>query len=397
MKIKSITIFSATVLLLLASVPVHSQMLAKVHGKCIGIDGKPMTGVTVQYHNNDNGQDYDLKTDSKGDYASIAVVPGTYKVSLIQDGKVVQFYDKVPVKLGEQGMEVNFDLPKMMEQAQKEAEKNPEYQKKVAEQNKQNATIAMLNQKLKDAGEAQQAGQYQDAIKILNDALNSDSSHDIVWARLGDAEAGAGAAAVASNKDEAAAHFGKAVDAYKKAIDIVEKAPAPEKSADKKANDPKVAAGAYHNNLGQVYAKMGKPKEALDEYTIAAQNDPPRAATYYFNAGATLTNQATKEGDATIKAKDIDDANTAFDKAIEAKPDYAEAYYQKGINLTSKATIDKSGKMVPAPGTIEALNKYLEVQTDGKHVEEAKGLIEGFGATVETSFKKAKTPATTKK
>jgi len=393
MKNKSIAIFSATVVLLFASVSAHSQMLAKVHGKCIGTDGKPMTGVTVQYHNNDNGQDYDLKTDSKGDYASIAVVPGTYKVSLIQDGKVVQFYEKVPVKLGDQGQEVNFDLQKAMQ----EAEKNPEYQKKVAEQNKQNVTIAMLNQKLKDAGEAQQAGQYQDAIKILNDALAADSSHDIVWARLGDAEAGAGAAALASSKDEAAAHFDKAADAYKKAIDIVEKAPAPEKSADKKANDPKVAAGAYHNNLGQVYAKMGKPKEALDEYTIAAQNDPPRAATYYFNAGATLTNQATKESDPSIKAKDIDDANAAFDKATEVKPDYAEAYYQKGINLTSKATIDKSGKMVPAPGTIEALNKYLEVQTDGKHVEEAKGLIEGFGASVETSYKKAKTPATTKK
>ena len=393
MKNKFIAIFSATFLMLFASVAAQSQMLAKVHGKCTGTDGKPMAGVTVQFHNNDNGQDYDLKTDSKGDFASIAVVPGTYKVSLIQDGKVVQYYDKVPVKLSEQGQEVNFDLQKLMQ----EAEKNPEYQKKVAEQNKQNEKISVLNQKLKDAAAAQQAGQWQDAIKTLNDALAVDNTHDILWARLGDAEAGAGNAALASSKDEAAAHFDKAVEAYKKAIDMVEKAPAPEKSADKKAPDPKVTAGAYHNNLGQVLAKIGKPKEALDEYTTAAQDDPTRAAMYYFNAGATLTNQATKESDASIKAKDIDDANTAFDKAIEVKPDYAEAYYQKGINLTSKATIDKSGKMVPAAGTVEAFNKYLEIEPDGKHAPEAKGLIEGFGATVETTYKKAKASSTTKK
>ena len=276
MKNKFIAILSATVLLMLASLSAHSQMLAKVHGKCIGLDGKPMAGVTVQYHNNDNGQDYDLKTESKGDYASIAVVPGTYKVSLIQDGKVVQFYEKVPVKLGEQGQEVNFDLQKAMQ----EAEKNPEYQKKVAEQTKQNEKIGVLNQRLKDAAAAQQAGQWQDAIKTLNDALAVDDTHDIIWARLGDVESGAGTATLASNKEEAAAHFDKAVTAYKKAIEIAEKAPAEKSAADKKGPDPKVTAGAYHNNLGQVLAKTGKPKEALDEYTTAAQDDPRQAAKY---------------------------------------------------------------------------------------------------------------------
>ena len=397
MKNKSIAIVSATFVMLFAAVTAHSQMLAKVHGKCIGMDGKPMVGATVQYHNNENGQDYPLKTDSKGEYASIAIPPGTYKVSLIQDDKVVQFYDKVPVKLGEQGIDVSFDLPKMMEQAQKEVEKNPEYQKKKQEIDTQNKKIGVLNEKLTEAATAQKAGQFPDAIKILNDALAVDNTHDIIWARLGDAEYGAGAAVLSSNKEEAAGHFDKAVDAYKKAIDIVQKTPAPEKGSDKKAADPKIVEGKYHNNLGQVYARMGKPKDALDEYTTAAQDDPPNAAMYYFNAGATLTNQATKESDAGVKAKDIEEANAAFDKATEAKPDYAEAYYQKGINLTSKATIDKSGKMIPAPGTVEAFNKYLEVAPEGPHAAEAKGLIEGFGATVETSYKKAKPSSTTKK
>lgn len=393
MKNKLIAIFAATILMSFAAVAGWSQMLAKVHGKCIALDGKPMAGITVQFHNEENGQNYDLKTDDKGNFASIALVPGKYKISLIQDGKTVQFYTGVVVKLSEQGMEFNFDLQKEMQEAQK----NPEYQKKVAEQAKQNDKITTLNQKLKDAALAQQAGKWQEAIDTLNSAIAIDDTHDIIWARLADAEAGAGTAA--TNKEEAAPHFDKALSAYKKAIDIVEKAPAPEKpaAAEKKAADPKVTAGKYHNNLGQVYAKTGKPKEALDEYTTAADDDPPNAAMYYFNAGATLTNQATRESDQATKVKDIDDANTAFDKAIAVKPDYAEAYYQKGINLTSKATIDKSGKMVPAQGTVEAFNKYLEIEPEGKHAAEAKGLIEGFGETVQTTYKKAKASPPSKK
>jgi tetratricopeptide (TPR) repeat protein len=154
--------------------------------------------------------------------------------------------------------------------------------------------------------------------------------------------------------------------------------------------------GKYHNNLGQAYAKSGNSTQALTEYTAAAEQDAPNAHMYYFNAGATLTNMATRETNSANKDKEIAQANEAFDKAIAAKPDYAEAYYQKGINLTSKATIDKSGKMVPAPGTVDAFNKYLELQPDGAHAEEAKGLIEGFGETVQTSYKKAKTTTPTK-
>ena len=45
MKNKSITTVSITVVMLFAAVTAQSQMLAKVHGKCVGMDGKPMVGV----------------------------------------------------------------------------------------------------------------------------------------------------------------------------------------------------------------------------------------------------------------------------------------------------------------------------------------------------------------
>src|SRR5713101_4063941 len=88
---KLIMIFAATTLIVLSAVAGWSQMLARVHGKCIGVEGIPMVGITVQFHNADTGQNYDLKTDSKGEFASIAISPGKYTVNLIQDGKIIHY------------------------------------------------------------------------------------------------------------------------------------------------------------------------------------------------------------------------------------------------------------------------------------------------------------------
>ena len=89
-----------------------------------------------------------------------------------------------------------------------------------------------------------------------------------------------------------------------------------------------------------------------------------------------------------------DDANVAFDKCIAADPTRAEAYYQKGLNLLGKATL-QGDKTVAPPGTAEALQKYLELSPTGPNADSAKALLASLGATVETSYGKKKT--TTKK
>ena len=113
----------------------------------------------------------------------------------------------------------------------------------------------------------------------------------------------------------------------------------------------------------------------MSECDKSAQVDPTTAGQCYFNEGAILTNQGKP-----------DEANQAFDKAIAADPTRAEAYYQKGVNLLSKASLSKDGKMVPAPGTVEALNKYLQIAPDGKNAQAAKDLLASLGETVQTSF-----------
>ena len=371
---KTLTILAVAVTVTLGAANCWAQNLAKVGGTATGVDGKPIVGATVELMNTDNGQKYEFKTDSKGEYFSVGINPGSYKISLIQDGKVLFFFNHVPVHLNEDDSpnKIDFNLPKELAAQQAAgggAKMTPEQQQQAVAAQKKNANIGAVNAQLQQLPALEQAGNWDQAIALMTQATQTLPDQDLVWAKLGEAQLGAGGAAK-GDKAVATQHYQAAAQAYQKAVQL------------------KPTNGKYHNNLGQAYAKSGKPQEALAEYTAAAQADPTDAALYYFNLGAILTNQATSESNAATKAKDIEEANTAFDKAIAAKPDYAEAWYQKGINLLSKATIDKEGKMVPAPGTAEAFNKYLELQPTGPRAAEAKGLIESLGASVQTSYKK---------
>ena len=46
-----------------------------------------------------------------------------------------------------------------------------------------------------------------------------------------------------------------------------------------------------HNNLGNLYAEMGKPTDAAAEFKKAADLDPTHASGYYYNLGAIMVNK----------------------------------------------------------------------------------------------------------
>jgi tetratricopeptide (TPR) repeat protein len=78
----------------------------------------------------------------------------------------------------------------------------------------------------------------------------------------------------------------------------------------------------------------------------------------------------------------------AFDKAIAADPNRADAYYWKAQNLMGMATTDNTGKMTVPEGTAEAYQKYLELQPTGPHADEAKQMLAALNTQVETSYGK---------
>jgi tetratricopeptide (TPR) repeat protein len=367
--------------LMLAFSSLAFGQLAKVEGKATDEAGKPIADAIVEYQSLDTGQKYQLKTDKGGHFMSIGIQPGFYKLSLIKDGNTLWFFNKVQITLAggpDSPNNMNIDLAKEKSGAAAGGQQKltPEQQKAAEERQKaqqENLKIKGLNEKLAQAKAAEDAGNWDQAVTIMQETANLDPSKDLLWARLGDVQLGAGKAVEKTDQAAAKQHYTQSVEAYKKALAIKQ-------------------VGAYHNNYGQALARNGKPKEALQEYTAAAQVDPPNAPMYFFNAGATLTNESMSERDATLRQKYVEEANAAFDKAIQAKPDYAEAWFQKGLNLFANAKVDpKTSKITPPDGTTEAFQKYLEIEPEGKHAEEAKGIITSLGETVKTTYKKGKT------
>ena len=341
--------------------PAWSQSMATVKGKATDAQGNPIVGAKVEYANQDTGQKYDLKTNKKGEFFSLGIAPGNYKISLIQNGQVLFFFNGVQVQLGSDENVTDFNLQKEQAAAKQKAESQmtPEQKQQQEKVQKENTTIKALNEKLAAASAAEQAGNYDQAVAVLKDATTIDPNRDLLWFKLGDAYRGA--ATKQTDAAQKTQNYNDSIAAYQKALAI-------------KPND-----GAYLNNLGDVQAKAGKTDDSIKTFTQAAQADPTHAAQYYFNLGAVLTNTGK-----------MDDAVQAFDKAIAADPTKADAYYWKGVNLLGKATTDKAGKMTAPPGTAEAFDKYLELQPQGTYADAAKQMLASIGASVETSFGKSK-------
>ena len=206
---------------------------------------------------------------------------------------------------------------------------------------------------------------YDAAIEGFNKAAMIDDKQVAIWSGLADAYVGAAAAKTGA---DASALYDKGFDAFRKAIEL-------------KPDD-----AAYYNNFALALAKDKKIDEAKTNLDKAAQLDPPGAGKYFYNMGALLVNSAQNEA-----------AGEEFKKAIAADPNYADAQYQYGVYLASKATADASGKIIAAPGTIEALQKYLELKPDGPFAPSAKELIAQLGGTVSTTFTNPNAPANNKK
>lgn len=375
MKQRCMYILLVAVLVGLCVPPVLAQATGSVKGVCRDTEGKPYVGAIVEWASTDTGRKYSLKTNSKGEYFSLGIASGKYNVRLLQDGKELFHFNNVPVAVDENTLD--FDLKKELQNqaagqglSAEELKKRQEANDKAA---KESLTVKQLNEKLATSRDDMKAGNYDGAIQQMTEATQLDAHRDILWATLADAYRGS--AVKQTDPAEKSKRLDAAVENYQKAIT--------EKQAAAQAGekDPKLNEhlASYYNNLADAQGKAGKPDEAVKSYTEAATLDPAGAGTYYFNIGAILTN-----------SNKSDEAVQAFDKAIAADPNKAAAYYWKGVNLVAKATTDKSGKVIPAPGTEEALSKYLELDPSGPYADGAKGMLQYIGSTVETSYGKQK-------
>jgi tetratricopeptide (TPR) repeat protein len=350
---KRIALFlSVAAVVALLTLSALAQQTAVIKGVCKDDNGKPVAGATIEVSNLDSGLKVTTKTTAKGEYVTPGVAAGSYKVSLIApDGKPLFYFNNVAIKVAGE-LVVDFDLAKLHEETNKGSGLTEEQRKQNEQVKKDNEKIKGINALLQQAMQQKNDKQYDAAVATMEQAAAQDTTHDVVFGSLGDAY----------NLDK---KYPEAEAAYTKAIAL---APPASKSL---AN--------YHANLGLALLQQGKIDASTAECDKTAPLDPKQAGQCYYNEGAILTNQGK-----------ADDANQAFDKAIATDPTRADAYYQKGVNLLAKATLDKDNKMVPAPGTADALNKYLELAPDGQYAQAAKDLLASIGASVQTTFGTAK-------
>jgi Tfp pilus assembly protein PilF len=350
--------------------------ITAIEGDVKADDGKPLVGAVVKIDRYDITAHYKTKTDKKGHYFYNGLPLGNYNVTIEVDGKDVDQQKGVRSRLGDP-TNVSFDLQaskksrdaaqaamqqaaaggqltKDMERGMTAAEKAA-LEKTLKEREGQLKQHKELNDAFNVGMTAIADKQYDQAVQALTKASEIGPTELAVWANLADAYMKLAGTKTGAEFDDAAT---KGLAAYAKAIEL------------------KPEDAATHNNYALALVQAKKIPEAQAELTKAAQLDPTNAGKYYYNLGAVLTN--ANQGDA---------AADAFQKAIAADPKYAEAYYQYGVYLVSKASFGADGKVTPVPGTVEALQKYLELAPSGQFAQPAKDMLATLSASVDVSYR----------
>ncbi len=306
----------------------------------VTLDGKPVKDAVVMLKAADSDRTADSKTDKNGEYY-IRVISGTYDAIVLINGKEVAKKPGIRVSGGLYGEPSSGVFRNKHNFPLQTGGNNPEAAKQQAEFEKQRTAY-------EHAAALNQAGKFEDALAELIPLAERDPDQWVVHAQMGVAYQGL-------------KRYPEAETSLKKAIEL----------------DPQ--NGVLYTTLGQVYVKMGKMEEARQQFETAAQLSPEDAATAYFNIGVTLYN-----------GNDLKSAGEWFRKATEADPARAEAYYLLGMCLYSQAQYKQEGqelKTIPAPGTQEAFQRYLDLAPTGKYAEEAKAALQALGASVPASVR----------
>ena len=373
---------SAAALLGMGSQAFSQATDGKLHGKALDPTGQPLANgsvkitkdLTVPYKDEKFTNTVDVGAD--GTYSIPGVAPGEYFVYILQKDKTLD-RQQVVIKAGDD-KEVSLDMSSEAYLASLKPEERKaleEYKAKnasVASANKQvaglNATITSVRADLKSP-----TPNFDKDSADAKTAIDARPTEPLLWVLQGDvlsAKADAAASADRKNKtnpstdDAVTKSYADAIDAYKKAEDLM--------AAPGVKTSPEIAATVY-NQLGNTLAKTGKVADASAAYDKAVSLQPANAGTYYANEAAVLFNAHQP-------------ALEAANKAIAADPNKPAPYYVKAQELLNQATVDKSGKIIPPPGCVDAYQKYLELAPDGPQAGSVKETLTALGEKVETHY-----------
>ena len=342
-----------------------------VRGRVIGEDGQGVQGAMVYIERIGMRGNYKVKTNKKGSYYHAGLPMGDYNLRLEINSKEVQTVNAYKVKLGEPEA-VDFDLGEMKREQQaaqgsggptKEQlagmseQQRKEYEKNLKGRQQQISKNKELNETFNAGMESKRLEDFAIAVGHFKKAAEIDPGQHVIWGNMAEALAGVVRTKTGAERDAVAE---EAISAYRHAMTL--------------EPDP-----AYANNLGLLLIRINRLEEGVAELEKAAELSPENAGTYYFNLGATMVNTGNTQG-----------AIDAFTKATVAKPDFANAYYQLATALVGTATMKDDGSVTPAPGTVEAYQKYLDLEPAGPYAASAQAMVQTLSGKLETSFEQPK-------
>ena len=362
-------VLATIALALLASSAV--AQVGSVRGKVINPEGQGVRDAMVYIERVGVRGNYKVKTNKRGNYFHAGLPLGQYNVRLEIDGKQVYNVNGYQVKLGEE-KPLNFDLGEILREAQaaqsgagptkeqlasmSDAQRK-EYERALKARQQQISKNKKLNETFNLGMEAKRLKDFGVAVQHFKEAAEIDPEQDVIWGNLAEALAGLFATKTGTERDTVGE---EAISAYHQAITL--------------KPDP-----AYHNNLGLLLVRLQRVDEGKAELEKAAQLSPENAGTYYFNLGAVMVNTGNTDG-----------AISAFTKATESQPDFANAYYQLATVLVGTAKMNEDGSVVPAPGTVEAYQKYLDLEPAGPYAASAQAMVQSLSGKLETTFEQPK-------
>jgi tetratricopeptide (TPR) repeat protein len=371
----------------------------KIHGQVTNPTGAPQAGGTISLIGSGLASGPGLKAptidkgtfpvDASGQY-SADVAPGTYKLVYRTPGmpadKEADHVETVKILQGQDLVQdIDMSRPAYVDALPPDQKKQLEDLKKHNSEalktneviKNLNADIKVVQQDIKDADAARatamstlgaaaskadldakeqeiKTAKYTEIETLMTKDSAAKPDASILWAELGQAQVGL------KKYDDATVTF-------KKVIDL--------ETNSKKPNI--VVQGLADSGLGEIYARTGKIQEANDAYDAAVKVNPTSGAFYLKNEAVSFFQ--SNQGDAQV---------AAADKGIALDPNQPILYYLKGNGLVAKTTMDdKTHKLVPPPGCMEAYQKYLQLAPDGPYAGEVKQILASFNQTIDNGYK----------
>lgn len=297
---------------LVLAVPAFAQN-GMVKGTVRDEKGAPVDGAKVSINQNGGtGRKFETKTDKKGEFIQIGLPSGSYSV-LAEKDKLASVPATVTASSGRPA-EVALVVTAAAGANTKASQEAAAALKKTFEDG-----VALSNQ-----------GKHQEAIAKFQEGIGLNGSCTDCYNNIG--------FSYMQMKD-----YPKAEEAYKKATEI-------------RPND-----SAAYNGLANVYNAQKKFAEAqaasAKATELASAGGGAGSADAMFNQGVILFN-----GGKSAEAKPL------FEKAVEANPNHAEAWYMLGM-----ASAGSDLKLART-----AMEKYLQLAPTGQNAATAKQLLDAL-------------------